>query len=64
LLQHVPKIRIFLYKYNYTTAYGKDRNIFINKANELLEAIRIEKNDIKPKPILFLTHNINGLLIK
>src|SRR5436190_22233001 len=43
LPQHVPESRIFLYEYNSTAVYGKDRDTFIGKANELLEAIRIER---------------------
>jgi hypothetical protein len=43
LPQHVPETRIFLYEYNSTAVYGKDKDTFIGKANELLEAIRIER---------------------
>ena len=43
LPQYVPESRIFLYEYNSTAAYGKDRDTFNGKANELLEAIRIER---------------------
>ena len=44
--------------------YGKDKNIFINKTNELLKIIKIKINNIKLKPILLLNYNINKLLIK
>ena len=43
LPQHLPDSRIFLYEYNATAVYGKDRDTFIGKASELLEAIRIER---------------------
>ena len=64
LPQHVPKTRIFLYEYNSTAVYGKDRDTFIGKANELLEAIRIERDGMESRPILLLGHSIGGLLIK
>jgi triacylglycerol esterase/lipase EstA (alpha/beta hydrolase family) len=61
---HVPETRIFLYEYNSTAVYGKDRDTFIGKANELLEAIRIERDDMESRPILLLGHSMGGLLIK
>jgi triacylglycerol esterase/lipase EstA (alpha/beta hydrolase family) len=64
LPQHVPETRIFLYEYNSTAVYGKDRDTFIGKANELLEAIRIERDDMESRPILLLGHSMGGLLIK
>ncbi|KAH7317217.1 hypothetical protein BKA65DRAFT_111198 [Rhexocercosporidium sp. MPI-PUGE-AT-0058] len=64
LPQYVPETRIFLYEYNSTAVYGKDRDTFIGKANELLEAIRIERDDMESRPILFLGHSMGGLLIK
>ena len=62
--QHVPETRIFLYEYNSTAVYGTDRDTFIGKANELLEAIRIERDDMESRPILLLGHSMGGLLIK
>lgn len=64
LPQHVPGSRIFLYQYNATAVYGRDRDTFIGKANELLEAIRVEREDAEHRPILFLGHSMGGLLIK
>jgi hypothetical protein len=64
LPQHVPETRIFLYEYNSTAVYGKDKDTFIGKANELLEAIRIERDDMESRPILLLGHSMGGLLIK
>ncbi|KAH8591174.1 hypothetical protein B0O99DRAFT_744603 [Bisporella sp. PMI_857] len=64
LPKYVPNSRIFLYQYSSTAVYGKDRDTFIGKANELLEAIRIERCDVESGPILFLGHSMGGLLIK
>ncbi|KAK1625430.1 hypothetical protein BDP81DRAFT_327823, partial [Colletotrichum phormii] len=56
--------KIFLYQYNATAVYGKDRSTFIDKANDLLKDIRLEREDVNSRPILFLGHSIGGLLIK
>jgi hypothetical protein len=64
LPQYFPESRIFLCGYNSTLAYGKNRDIFAGKANELLEAIRLERRGVRSRPILFLGHSIGGLLIK
>ncbi|KAI1126749.1 TPR-like protein [Nemania abortiva] len=59
-----PESRIFLYEYNATAVYGKDRDTFIGKANELLEAIRVERDGVESRPIIFLCHSMGGLLVK
>jgi len=59
-----PGARIFLYWYSATAVYGGDRDSFVGKANELLEAIRVERDDNDQRPILFLGHSMGGLLIK
>ncbi|KAK5652162.1 hypothetical protein OQA88_10804 [Cercophora sp. LCS_1] len=74
LPQHIPSSRIFLYQYNSTAVYGRDRTTFVDKANDLLEAIRAEREEdddddmegevTEPRPILFLGHSLGGLLIK
>jgi hypothetical protein len=64
LPMYAPKSRIFLYEYNATVIYGGNRNTFIGKANELLEAIRIERDDVESRPIIFLGHRMGGLLIQ
>ncbi|KAI1774882.1 TPR-like protein [Hypoxylon cercidicola] len=60
----LPESRIFLYEYHATVVYGQDRDTFLGKANELLEAIRIERDEVESRPILFLGHSMGGLLIK
>lgn len=62
--KHLPKSRIFLYEYEATAVYGKDRDTFIGKANDLLESIRIERGDDETRPIILFGHSMGGLLIK
>ena len=64
LPSYVPESRIFLYEYNSTAVYGNDRDSFSGKANELLEAIRIERCEAESRPVLLLGHSMGGLLIK
>ncbi|RDW58409.1 hypothetical protein BP5796_12339 [Coleophoma crateriformis] len=64
LPSHLSESRILLYQYDSTAVYGQDRGTFIDKANALLEAIRIERDDVGSRPILFLGHSMGGLLIK
>jgi hypothetical protein len=44
--------------------YRKDRDTFNGKANELLEAIRIERNEVESRLILLLGYSMGRLLIK
>jgi len=64
LPQYIAESRIFLYGYNSTAVYGQDRDTFIGKANELLKAIRIERDEVELRPMPLLGHSIGGLLIK
>jgi triacylglycerol esterase/lipase EstA (alpha/beta hydrolase family) len=64
LPQYLPEARIFLYEYNSTAVFGRDKDNFIGKANELLEAVRIKRREAPDRPILFLGHSLGGLLIK
>jgi triacylglycerol esterase/lipase EstA (alpha/beta hydrolase family) len=64
LPEHTPDARIFLYQYSATAVYGKDKDTFVGKASELLEAIRIERDGLESRPIIFLGHSMGGLLIK
>ncbi|KAF5600908.1 NB-ARC domain-containing protein [Fusarium pseudoanthophilum] len=64
LPDHTPNSRIFLYQYNTTAAYGQGHDGFHSKADNLLEAINIERRDCPDRPILLLGHSIGGLLVK
>lgn len=64
LPEHIRESRIFLYQYDATAVYGKERNTFVGKANELLEAPRIKRGEGESRPIIFLCHSLGGLLVK
>nr|RBQ90112.1 hypothetical protein FVER53263_03468 [Fusarium verticillioides] len=64
LPDHIPDSRIFLYQYNTTAAYGRSLDGFRSKADNLLEAMSIERRECPGRPILLLGHNTGGLLIK
>ena len=57
-LHHISEARIFLYQYKLIALYRKDRDIFIGKANELLEAIRIKREGVYSRRIMFLGHSV------
>ena len=59
-----PDARIFLYEYDSSAVYGNDQGTFVDKANELLEAIRVKRDDEERKPLLLLGHSLGGLLIR
>jgi len=58
LLHHISEARIFIYQYKLIAVYRKDRDIFIGKANELLEAIRIKREGVYSRRIMFLGHSV------
>lgn len=49
----------------FTAVYGHDQGTLIDKSNELLEAIRVKRDDDdETKPLILLGHNLGSLLIK
>jgi triacylglycerol esterase/lipase EstA (alpha/beta hydrolase family) len=44
--------------------FGKDKSTFVDKANALLESIRVKRRGHEQKPLLLLGHSLGGLLIK
>lgn len=44
--KYTPKARTWLYEYNSTLVYGGDKGQFIDKANDLLETLRIERRKV------------------
>lgn len=61
----IPRSRIFIYEYNSCLLRGKERDGWVDKASEFLEAVRMERDDVDlQRPIIFLGHSMGGLLIK
>lgn len=64
LPKYAPYARIFLYQYNSKLVYGGDKARFIDKANDLLEALRIERKKDEKRPLIFLAHSLGGILVR
>lgn len=62
--RYTTQARIFLWVYNSTLVYGRDRGQFIDKANDLLEALRIERRKDPNRPLIFLAHSLGGILVQ
>ncbi|KAI9658781.1 MAG: hypothetical protein M1821_002341 [Bathelium mastoideum] len=62
IAKSTPESRIFLYEYNSSYIFGGERARFINKADELLEDLRIERKGDEGRPIIFLAHSLGGIL--
>ncbi|KAL5610838.1 hypothetical protein FOBRF1_006955 [Fusarium oxysporum] len=59
-----PSARIFLYVYNSNLVFSQTKERFIDKANDLLEALRMERKKAVDRPIIFLAHSLGGILIE
>ncbi|KAM7206365.1 hypothetical protein V8F20_002714 [Naviculisporaceae sp. PSN 640] len=60
----VPNARVFLYAYNSNLVFSQTKERFMDKANDLLEALRIERKKAPDRPIIFLAHSLGGILIE
>ena len=59
-----PHDRVVLYVYTETVGYGSDRGGFIDKANDLLEDLRIDRRQEPHRPLIFLSHSLGGILVE
>ena len=59
-----PKARIFLYGYDASAALSNSQVTFIDKANELLESIRVKREDHPDRPLILTGHSMGGILIE
>lgn len=64
LPNHARDARIFLYQYDSSAVYSESQGTFIDKANELLEAIRISREDEPARPLVLMGHSLGGILIE
>ena len=46
LAKHTPESRIFIYEYNSSYIFGGEKARFIDKADELLEDLRLERRAV------------------
>ena len=64
LPKQIPQARIFLYEYNASAAFSRDQSTFIDKANDLLYSIEIEREDHPDRPLILMGHSMGGILIE
>ena len=46
LPEEAPQARVFLYEYNSKVVYGADKGRFVEKANDLLEVLRLDRRRV------------------
>jgi alpha-beta hydrolase superfamily lysophospholipase len=59
-----PNARIWMYSYNSTVVYGKDKSSFVQKADEFLERIRVKRIEDPKRPLVLIGHSLGGLLLE
>ncbi|KAI0533694.1 hypothetical protein GGR58DRAFT_485602 [Xylaria digitata] len=60
--RYVPEARIFLCGHSATKVQGHDRDTLIGDANKALEAIRVNREGIRSRSIIFSYRSMRGLL--
>ena len=64
LPKKLPDARISLYTYDSSAVYGGSQARFVDKANELLETIRCDREDWERRPLVLMGHSLGGILIE
>ncbi|KFY31849.1 hypothetical protein V493_00740, partial [Pseudogymnoascus sp. VKM F-4281 (FW-2241)] len=64
LPKRLPDARISLYIYDSSAVYGGSQATFADKANELLETIRCDREDWEGRPLILMGHSLGGILIE
>lgn len=64
LPKRLPDARISLYTYNSSAVYGGSQATFADKANELLETIKCDREDWEARPLILIGHSLGGILIE
>ncbi|KAH9881000.1 hypothetical protein J1614_001493 [Plenodomus biglobosus] len=64
LPEWTPHARIFLAIYNASAAVSKSRATFNDTANELLESLRVKRENNPDRPLVFLGHSMGGILVE
>jgi hypothetical protein len=59
-----PDARVSLYTYDSSAVYGGSQARFVDKANELLETIRCDREDWERRPLVLMGHSLGGILIE
>ncbi|KFY30536.1 hypothetical protein V494_08120, partial [Pseudogymnoascus sp. VKM F-4513 (FW-928)] len=64
LPKRLTDARISLYVYDSSAVYGGSQATFADKANELLETIRCDREDWEGRPLILMGHSLGGILIE
>ena len=62
---YTPQARILLYKYNSALVFGSpDKDHFVDQGNDLLQSIQNERPKDRNRPLIFIAHNLGGILVQ
>ncbi|KAE8440424.1 hypothetical protein EG329_008005 [Mollisiaceae sp. DMI_Dod_QoI] len=64
LKSQIPNARVIVYEYDSNPAFGKGKERFVHQANNLLENLRIDREEDPERPVVFLGYSLGGILIK
>lgn len=62
---YTPRARIFLYKYDSARVFGSpDKDHFVDEGNDLLQSVQNERPKDRNRPLIFVAHNLGGILVQ